>query len=215
MSMQKKTLAILVALSVGASFGALANGSENGHHNGKGHYQGGGTVPDDHDHDYDHEHDYSGDWKGKKRGRRGGGDSYTRGDSLRLSVGDIDIYAVGQAIESKQKAELGNFDFNWDQKKNDASADADAKANPDLTSGRQGMKKRRYGYGHPSSEADLASNSADGGKAFAVASSSMKVRTGDNTVGNSAAFHGIGTQTAVSGMNVSVQNSVNINATNF
>ncbi|GHA20127.1 hypothetical protein [Oceanisphaera arctica] len=211
MSMQKKTLAILVALSVGASFGAVANGSDQGHTTGNGHRQ----KVVEHEHDYDHEHDHSGDWKGKKRGRRGGGDSYTRGDSLRLSVGDIDIYAVGQAIESKQKAELGNFDFNWDQKKNDASADADAKANPDLTSGRQGMKKRRYGYGHPSSEADLASNSADGGKAFAVASSSMKVRTGDNTVGNSAAFHGIGTQTAVSGMNVSVQNSVNINATNF
>jgi hypothetical protein len=205
MSMQKKTLAILVALSVGASFGALANGSDQGHTTGNGHK---------HYEEHDHDHDYSDYWKGKKRGGRGG-DSYSRGDSLRLSVGDIDIYAISQTIESKQKADLGNVDFNWDQEKNDASADADAKANPDLTSGRQGMKKRRYGYGHPSSEADLASNSADGGKAFAVASSSMKVRTGDNTVGNSAAFHGIGTQTAVSGMNVSVQNSVNINATNF
>ncbi|WP_139215152.1 hypothetical protein [Oceanisphaera psychrotolerans] len=201
MSMKKKTLAILVALSVGASFGALANGSSTGHNNGNGHNNG-----------YDHEHgDY---WKGKKRGGRGGGYSYSRGDSLRLSVGDVEInaLAVTQSIESKQKAELGNFDFDWDQEKNDATADADAKANPDLTSGRQGGYKRHYGYRKPSSEADLDSNSADGGTARAMATSSMKVKTGDNTIGNSAAMNGIGTQTAVSGMSVSVQNSVNINA---
>lgn len=200
MSMQKKTLAILVALSVGASFGALANGSDTGHTNGNGHHKGNS-----------HEHpDY---WKGKKRGGRG--DSYRRGDSYSLRIGTLSYYDldVDQTIESKQKAELGSFSFDWDQEKNDASADADADANPDFTSGRQGGKKRHHGYGgYPSSEADLASNTANGGTARAMAASSMKVKTGDNTVGNSAAFHGIGTQTAVSGMSVSVQNSVNINS---
>jgi hypothetical protein len=200
MSMQKKTLAILVALSVGASFGALANGSSTGHTNGNGHNNG-------YNHEQPEKPDY---WKGNKRGGRGGGYSYRRGDSLHLSVGDV-AYS-SQSIESKQKADLGSFDFDWDQEKNDATADADAKANPDLTSGRQGGYKRHYGYRKPSSEADLASNSADGGTARAIASSSMKVKTGDNTIGNSAAMNGIGTQTAVSGMSVSVQNSVNINA---
>ncbi|WP_157953726.1 hypothetical protein [Oceanimonas marisflavi] len=196
MSIKKKTLAVMVALSVGASFGALANGSDTGHSNGLGH-QKHKIVKHEEVHNY-----Y---WK-NKRGRYGSG----------IRTGDITYTSkslnVRQRIDSTQRAELGDVDFNWDQKDNKVKADADAKANPDLTSSYS--KKRRYHH-YPTSEADLDSNSANGGTARAMMSASMKVKTGNNTNDNSGAFHGIGAQTAVSGMNVSVQNSVNVNAANF
>jgi hypothetical protein len=204
MSMQKKTLAILVALSVGASFGALANGSENGHHNGKGHYQGPQTETPVSPKYF---------WK---RGRTGGGIS-ERGNGHLASHGGkvhVESYTIEQKIINKNNdITNGNVNLNWDQDVKDNDVDADADANPDLTVGqskRHGKKRYSSYRKMPGSEADLDRNVANGGTARLVATQNMKFKTGDATA-NGAAFNGIGVQNVNTGLNVGIQSSVNVN----
>ncbi|GAA3711326.1 hypothetical protein GCM10022421_18370 [Oceanisphaera sediminis] len=271
MSMQKKTLAVLVALSVGASFGAAAEGYGNpgyGHDYkkpGYGHdYKKGGDKHYD-----DGSHNYNG------AGNQANDDSVVIDYDKYVWKYDLDyttFYKINKEYKiNKQYNTTYQMGYTGDTKsKSYVSAYADA-YNDNYAHAKQksanlgaglglglglgvgvgfgngeggdggnglGLSWLGLSFGHGSNDGDGlgvgqgAGAGAGAGSGLGLAGlmpdqdldqtatananvavySVSQIRSGNNTVGNAAATHGINTQQAISGQSAMGQQSVNVNA---
>lgn len=281
MSMQKKTLAVLVALSVGASFGAAANGWGGGGYGGGyggGHDEGYGSDPSTvTTHTDDGSHNTNG--KGNQANDRStvlDYDSYssTMTYDLDYTKTYTNYYKINKEYKiNKQYNTTYQMGYTGDTKsKSYVSAYADAYNDNMAYAGQKsanlgaglglglglgvgvgfgngeggdggnglglGLGWLGLGFGHGSNDGDGlgvgqgAGAGAGAGSGLGMAGlmpdqdldqtatananvavySVSQIRSGNNTVGNSAATHGITTYQGISGQSAMGQQSVNVNA---
>ncbi|MFP2770256.1 hypothetical protein [Oceanisphaera sp. KMM 10153] len=262
MSMQKKTLAVLVALSVGASFGAAANG-----------WGGGGTEYND---DGSHNTNYDGNQANDKSVVVDVDKTYVKKTKIDVDVNKTDIDLDYKFISVKKTTAI-NKQSNFTIQKGytgDTKSKSDVHAGSVAVSGNYADADQRsanlgtglglglglgvgVGLGHGEggdggnalglgllglgfgfNDADGVGLGAGTGLGAGVGAgaglakqmsdqdldqktradaatnvwSVSMIRSGNNTVGNTGATHGINTQQAISGQSAMGQQSVNVNA---